>query len=77
MQDPSESYFPPKNAKSPASTLHIIGRGDTIVSMGTTCLPPRFDVPRLTYKSVPERCQSLVDKFEDPHVELHDGGKRR
>lgn len=29
-----ETYFPPGKELSPARTLHVIGKGDTIVSMG-------------------------------------------
>jgi hypothetical protein len=38
MVDPEGRLFPPNNEQSPASTLQIIGRGDTIVSSGTFSL---------------------------------------
>lgn len=54
MSDTKVPCFLQGKGESPAETLHIIGKGDTIVSM--------------------ERCQSLIDKFEDPVIEFHEGG---
>lgn len=34
MQDAEGVYFPLGKELSPARTLHVIGKGDTIVSMG-------------------------------------------
>ena len=73
MQDPQGEYFPLHNAKSPGTTLHILGRGDTIVSMGMPrCYEGDTDN---TNDYLLDRGQSLIDKFEDPLVEVHDGGE--
>lgn len=34
MQDDAGTFFPTGRELSPARTLHVIGKGDTIVSMG-------------------------------------------
>ena len=39
MYDPQGFVFPLNGGKSPANTLHIIGRGDTVVSMGQSTEP--------------------------------------
>lgn len=59
MQDDAGSYFPSGKQLSPARTLHIIGKGDTIVSMGTLSSVNFFARPYLWTLSLLQNAVSL------------------